>query len=320
MKRHSLAALLGGLLLYSTALGSANASGYATRELNPILQPVFLPSLVHVNASDGWRIDHYFFLTNTFQQSDRGNESIIIDAENYRYEFQLSHRRGQWLTHLNVPMMATRGGEFDRTIDEWHDLFGLPDGKRDKYPRDQINIEYERDGVVEYSQTSSSSGLGDIALALGYESGGSITYFAGIELPTGSADDYTGNEAIDVAFWLTGEIGINDRSNAYGMFGVSFPGDDGNLEGLIVDHIWVGQLGLDYRFKDDYIATVQLDMHSRTIDDSDLRAFNESYQMLLGLGFLRLFENHRLDLFFTEDILVRSAPDITFGLRLAREF
>ena len=39
-----------------------------------------------------------------------------------------------------------------------------------------------------------------------------------------------------------------------------------------------------------------------------------------GLGFLKLFDNHRLDLFFSEDIKVESAPDITFGLRLAREF
>ena len=34
-------------------------------------------------------------------------------------------------------------------------------------------------------------------------------------------------------------------------------------------------------------------------------------------AFLR---DHRLDLFFTEDILVGTAPDISFGLRLAREF
>ncbi|MDH3389788.1 MAG: DUF3187 family protein, partial [Gammaproteobacteria bacterium] len=145
-------------------------------------------------------------------------------------------------------------------------------------------------------------------------------YFAGLELPTGSASDFTGNEAIDLAFWLTREARINADINVYGMLGISFPGDDGNLQGLLVDQIWVAQLGFDYRFYDNFIATAQLDMHGETIEDSKLRAFRESFQIQLGLGFLKLIENHRLDLFFSEDILVGSAPDITFGLRLAREF
>jgi hypothetical protein len=101
---------------------------------------------------------------------------------------------------------------------------------------------------------------------------------------------------------------------------VSFPGDDGNLQGLLVDKIWVAQLGTQYRFTDGLAGTVQLDWHSQIIDDSDLTALGDSLQIQLGLGFLELIDNHRLDLFFSEDIKVESAPDISFGLRLAREF
>lgn len=320
MKRISLIALFVGSFLGAVSQALNAASGYATRELNPILQPLFLPSLTPFSAKDGWRIDHSFFVTNDFQKRSKGNERLSIDVETYRYELDLSHRRDKWLTHVNIPLMANRRGELDGVIDDWHDLFGFPDGDRPDYPQDQINIEYQRDGVVEYSQTETSEGLGDIAISIGYQPGDSTAYFVGIELPTGSESDFTGNEAIDIAFWLTRESRINADINAYGMLGISFPGDEGNLEGLTADHILVGQLGIDYRFWDDFIATAQLDMHSAAIEDSSLRAFEESYQVLLGLGFLRLFENHRLDLFFTEDILVRSAPDITFGLRLSREF
>ncbi|MCP4391727.1 MAG: DUF3187 family protein [Gammaproteobacteria bacterium] len=320
MKRLRLIGAVAGSLLCVASQGLNAAAGYATRELNPMLQPLFLPSLVPVSAENGWRIDHSFFLTNTFQQRDQGNESLIIDVENYRYELDLSHRRDKWLTQVNIPLMANRGGELDGTIENWHDFFGFPQGERDQYPQDQIDIEYQRDGVVEYSQTEASEGLGDIAISIGYQPADATAYFVGIELPTGSEKDFTGNEAIDIAFWLTREAHINADINAYGMLGISFPGDDGNLEGLTADHIWVAQLGVDYRFYDNFIATAQLDMHTSAIQGSALRAFEESYQILLGLGFLRLFENHRLDLFFTEDILVRSAPDITFGLRLAREF
>jgi hypothetical protein len=320
MKRHSLAAVCTVINLYGMTQPLFASSGFATRELNPILQPIYLPSLVPVKTENGWRVDHSFFITNDFQQKDKGNESLIIDVENYRYEFDVSHRKDNWLTQVSIPLMANRGGELDSTIENWHDLFGLPNGDRDKFPQDDIVIEYVRDGIVEYSQTSSSSGVGDISLALGYQPTGKTAYFAGIELPTGSESDYTGNEAIDVAFWISRAASVSANTNAYGMLGISFPGDDGQLKGLVRDHVWVAQLGLDYRFSNDYIGTAQLDMHGATIEDSNLRAFGESFQVLLGLGFPNLLENHRLDLFFTEDILVNSAPDVTFGLRLAREF
>ena len=309
-----------GLLLCVLAHGQSSAAGFATRELNPMLQPVFLPSLVPFAEQNGWSLEHNLYVTNTLQSQTKGNEQLTIDFENYRYEFDLSHRRDNWITRVKVPLVATRGGQLDGVIEDWHELFGFPNGKRDNFDKDQVFIEYRRDGVVEYSQTGDSEGIGDIALTLGYQRPGSTAWFVGIELPTGSAEDFTGNEAIDLAFWLSREFHINDKSNVFGMLGISFPGDDGNLEGLIVDHIWVAQVGLDYRFFDDYVATAQIDMHSRSIEDSNFRAFNESYQLVIGLGFLRLLENHRLDLFFTEDMLVRSAPDITFGLRLAREF
>jgi hypothetical protein len=320
MKRHKLAAGCLALALCGVSQALIAASGYATRDLNPMLQPIYLPSLVLVSAENGWRVDHSFFITNTFQKMDRGNESLIIDVENYRYELDFSHRRNNWLTQVSIPLLANRGGELDSLIEGWHDFFGMPNASRDKFPQDELNIEYLRDGVVEYSQTGSSSGVGDIALAVGYQPAGKTAYFAGIELPTGSASDFTGNEAIDVAFWLSRELPVNANMNAYGMLGISFPGDDGQLQGLVRDHVWVAQLGLDYRFRDDYVATAQLDLHTSVIEDSDLKAFGESVQLQLGLGFLNLLEDHRLDLFFSEDILVGSAPDISFGLRLAREF
>ncbi len=320
MRRHSLAAVCTAITLYGVTQPLFASSGFATRELNPILQPIYLPSLVPVNKENGWRVDHSLFITNDLQESKKGSENLIIDVENYRYEFDISHRKDNWLTQVSIPLLANRGGELDSTIENWHDFFGFPNGDRDDFPQDDINIQYVRDGKVEYSQTSSSSGIGDISLAIGYQATATTAYFAGIELPTGSESDYTGNEAIDVAFWVSRAANVSANTNAYGMLGISFPGDDGQLKGLIRDYVWVAQVGVDYRFSNDYIGTAQLDMHGPTIEDSDLKAFNESFQILLGLGFPNLLENHRLDLFFTEDIKVNSAPDITFGLRLAREF
>ncbi len=312
--------IAGVIVLSSISQTSLAGAGLATRDLNPVLQPIYLPTQAPVSADNGWRIEHSFFVTNTLQSENRGNESLIIDVENYRYELGLSYRKDQWLAQVNVPFTANNGGELDGLIDSWHDFFGLPEGDRDEFPKDEFDIEYRLDGIAQFSEDSDTSGLGDVSIAVGFESQNEFRYFFGIELATGSESDFSGNEAVDFAIWASREKRIDEEMSLYGLFGISFPADDGTLEGLIVDEIWVAQLGLEYRFDESLVGTVQLDLHSATIEDSDLDAFGESLQIQLGLGFLRFFENHRLDLFFSEDILVGTAPDISFGARLSTGF
>jgi len=322
MTRAKFGALLCGIaLLCSAHTGFASGGGYATRDLNPILQPIYLPTLATFSDRNGWQIDHSLYVTNTMQEESKGDEYLLIDVENYRYELCLRYRHDQWLARVDVPMISNRGGELDGLIEDWHDLFGFPNGERDRYPQDQISIGYSRDGVVEYQQDSSSSGLADISLALGYQTLNGTAWFAGIELPTGSADNFSGNEVIDVALWLSHQWQLDEETGSFALFGVSFPGDSEDyLEGLVVDRIWVAQVGMDYLFNPSVIATVQLDMHSSTIEDSELTAFGNSLQIQLGLGFPQLISNHRLDLFLSEDILVGSAPDISFGIRLSSRY
>ena len=320
MKQTRAIVFVTGILVCTGSHAANTAAGLATRDLNPVLQPIYIPAYTPYSSKNGWRIDHSVYVTNTSQLESAGDEYLALDVENYRYELGLRYRKDNWFGQMNIPMIANRGGELDSTIDNWHDFFGLPNGDRNKFQKNDINVDYTRDGKVEYSQDKSSSGLADISLALGYQLTEATRYFVGIELPTGSESDYSGNEAIDFATWLTHETLINTELSIYGLLGVSFPGDDGNLQGLLVDEIWVAQLGTQYFFNDGIAGTVQLDWHSQVIDGSDLTAFGDSLQIQLGLGFLKLFDNHRLDLFFSEDIKVESAPDISFGIRLAREF
>lgn len=320
MKLSSLATTVVSLGVSILNLSAIASPGLSTRDLNPILQPIYLPSYTNLAADDGWRINHSFYITNTLQQQTRGTESLIIDVENYRYDLAIGLRKQNWVMQANLPFIANDSGQLDGLIENWHDLFGLPQGNRDNFAQHQLEIEYIRDGVSEYSQTGSSSGLGDIAIAIGYHPAGATGYFFGLELPTGSESDFSGNEAIDFAFWILNHRPINEVTAVYGLFGISFPGDDGALEGLIVNRIWVAQLGLDYRFTHDIIGIAQLDLHSKTIEDSNLKALGNSLQLQLGLGFENLIEDHRLELFFSEDIQIGTAPDISFGVRLARDF
>ena len=315
----SLSILAGLAFLLSTFISSA-ATGLATRDLNPVLQPIFLPRYRDPGSDNGWSVDHSFFITNTLQQQSRSSESLLIDVENYQYNLDFALRSDAWVFQTSLPFIANSSGQLDGMIENWHDVFGLPEGNRPDYSQDQLQIEYIVDGETLYSQSDSSDGIGDIALQTGYFPTATTGYFAGLELPTGSESDFSGNEAVDIALWMTSEWKIDSEITTYGLFGISFPGDGGALEGLVEDKIWVAQLGLEYRFHDAIKGLAQLDYHSQSVTDSDLKAFGNSLQLQLGLSFENLFENHRLDLFFSEDIQVESAPDISFGLRLAQSF
>jgi len=307
--------------LLSLVTGLAKADGgYATRDLNPILQPIYLPTLATFKQGSGWKIDHSFYVTNTAQRESKGDEQLSIDVENYRYELGLRYRQDNWLARADLPYVANSGGELDSSIDSWHDFWGLPEGDRPHFKNDQINVGYERDGKSEYQQDSSSNGFGDIAIAVGYQLNEQWAGFVGIELPSGDSDDYSGNEEIDSALWLTYQGEVNQEMGLFALLGASFPGSGDYLGGQVEDTIWVAQAGFDYRFYPTVIVNLQLDMHSSTVKDSELDAFGNSMQVVAGVGFLRVFDEHRLDLFFSEDILVGTAPDISFGLRLSRSY
>ena len=307
--------------LLSLASGPAGADGgYATRDLNPILQPIYLPTLATFKQGNGWKIDHSFYVTNTMQKESKGNERLSIDVEIYRYELGLRYRHDNWLARLDLPFVANSGGELDGTIDSWHKFWGLPEGDRNDFPNDRVNVEYQRNGKLEYRQNHSSSGIGDIALAIGYQLSEQWAWFAGLELPSGDSGDFSGNEEIDSALWLTYQGEADAELGFFGMFGVSFPGSGDYLGGYVEDTIWVAQAGFDYRLYPTVIANLQLDMHSQSVEGSELDAFGNSMQVVAGLGFLRLVGEHRLDLFVCEDILVGTAPDVSFGLRLSRSY
>jgi len=319
MKAAKPAALVATLLCLASGAAGADG-GYATRDLNPILQPIYLPTLATFKQGDGWKIDHSFYVTNTMQKESKGDERLSIDVENYRYELGLRYRRDNWLARAELPFVANSGGELDGAIDSWHEFWGLPEGDRNDYPNNRVDVKYQRDGKLEYKQGHSSSGIGDIALAVGYQLNEQWAWFAGIELPSGDSGDYSGNEEIDSALWVTYQREIDQKLGVFALVGASFPGSGDYLGGHVESTIWVAQTGFDYRLYPAVIANLQLDMHSQSVEGSKLDAFGNSVQVVAGVGFPRLLGEHRLDLFFSEDILVDTAPDISFGLRLSRSY
>ena len=189
MKQTRAVALITGMLVFSSGQAANTAAGLATRDLNPMLQPLYLPSYTPYRSSDGWRIDHSFYLTNTSQKESSGTENLIIDVENYRYQLGLRFRQDNWLGQVDVPFIANQRRCNSTARSRAGMIFLVyPTGIEMTFRRIKFDVEYARDGsVIEYSQDKSSSGLADISLALGYQLSTETRFFVGIELPTGQS-------------------------------------------------------------------------------------------------------------------------------------
>jgi hypothetical protein len=313
-----------GLLLFMCASQVlASPVGLNTRDQNPMFQAYYLPG-IDLNSDQGWQVSHSVYLTTVFQSNQETNETLILDAENYRYDFSIAYQQDKFRLSATVPFIFNEDGSFDSAIEDWHDFFGLSQGGRTSRPHNQLDIIYTRNGQTFFSQTQATNDIGDIAVSLSYSLANSDKNLSAIsfavDLPTGSEKNISGNEAFDIALWLSQAYRPSKLTNLYGLFGVSLPGQGGSLEQLQESVVWVGQIGLEQQLYPDWSAIVQLDTHTAFIEGSQLRALGHSFQVQIGLRVKQITQDHDIDFFFSEDILVGSAPDITVGVKLYRRY
>ncbi len=76
-----------------------------------------------------------------------GSERLWIDGETYRRSLALRHGVGDgWDCTIEVSAVSHNAGLFDGFIENWHSVFGLPQGGRDEAPRDRLRIAWVREG------------------------------------------------------------------------------------------------------------------------------------------------------------------------------
>ena len=314
---------LGFLLLLYASQALAAPVGLNTRDQNPMFQAYFLPS-IDLNSHQGWQVSHSVYLTNAFQSNQQGNETLILDVENYRYDFSIAYQKKKLRLSATLPLIFNEDGIFDDAIEDWHDFFGLTQGGRTSRPHNQLGITYTRNGETFFSQTNATNDIGDIAVSLSYSLSDSnknfSTFSLAIDLPTGSEKNISGNGAVDTALWLSQAYRASKLTRLYGLYGISLPGKGGQLERLRKSTVWVGQIGLEQQLYPGWNAILQFDAHTAFIEGSQLRALGHSLQVQIGLRVMKITEHHDIDLFFSEDILVGSAPDITIGVRLYQNY
>lgn len=308
--RHTrLAALACGAALAAGTAGAAEP--FSIRDQNPLTRGAYLPLPA---SSDPGPLQFAAGLqwTNTVNVENTPRERIVVDEESVEVDLSLAGEQGRWRWRVMLPLINRSGGILDPVIDDWHRLFGLPQGDRPSRPANAYLVSYQRSGGPAFSVPAGTA-LGDLELAAGRElvagRGGSLTAWLGLAAPTGRRAALTGDDAIDAAVWITGASRFAPRWSIAGRAGVTRAGGDGLLP--FQRSIRFGSATLGFDATQRFECLLQLDQHSAIARGSALVFLQDVTQLTFG-GRYRLRSGSTIEAGVVEDIAVDHSPDVTF--------
>ena len=302
---------------------------FSTSNLNPFVQLYRIPATRSASLTEAggfeWIITSN--IANNFTTNKSGAESIAIDGETWRTSITATYGlTDRFEIGIEVPFIRHTGGSLDGAIEGWHDLFGLPNGGRDKVARDQLVYAWISESVTQADFRSSASGVGDTTLHLGYRLGNSAkrnwSLRAGVKLPTGDPDKLTGSDSTDffASLHMT-QADLFGRSSLvfHGSLGAISIGDGNVGESQLEDWVAFGSASVVWQPWQRVSLKTQVDFNS-PLYNSRLRELGDaSVQLGLG-GTIRLTDRTLLDIALIEDIVTDTSPDVVFHLGLRTNF
>ena len=287
--------------------------------LSPLASLRAIPAQRSVDTARGFSWAASVSLSNHFTMENEGEESLLLDGQTDA--LTLSLRYGlpqQWDVEVTVPWRHYSGGVTDNLISSWHRLFGLPDGNRHGYPTDALHYQFSQPEHDRHLLRS-VSGLGDIHVAVSRPllaiDGGQLGISAGVKTASGRASDWLGSGATDIYALLrfSGQQLGGRPLWWHGQVGGTRAGNSNLLGPHQRRSLWFAGLAAEWRFTPRWSALMQYDGHSALLDGA-LEAVGEPAGMLSMAVRWRPTGHWMIDAGFSEDVVVESAPDITFLL------
>jgi len=286
---------------------------FPTHVENMLTRGFYVPAPSDARLSDGLNFSAAFSISNTVNFESRGQEQLLVDGESDTLRFSIDQAfASQWRYRLSISAVHDSGGFLDSAIDAWHRWFGFQQGNRPFFPNNQLRYEYQGFGTVNLNR--SGTALGGLATEAGWfgvdTPGQTLSLWGGLQMPTGSVARLTGDGAWDGALWgHWARRGAGWQVAVEG--GIAHPFGDEIFAGYAHHSIAFARTAITRGLGPRWSLRAQLDGQTRRVDDSELRFLGSSLQ--LSVGALYRLKNHwHVDLGFTEDAAVNTAPDITF--------
>ena len=305
---------------------TAHAEPFLTRNQNPLLALYGLPSPLpaRLPPAGAGRVAGVINWGNTEKEDFSTDGNYTLDAETFELRLHFDHSLAErFALHAELPWRKVSEGSLDGFIDDWHGVFGLPGGSRRRLPEDQLLIEFEQGGATLLSIDESTSGIGDIPLALGYQlyatDSSALSTWLTVKAPTGSADDLTGSGAVDVAATMAGQTQLNEHWQLFGQASVAWLGEGDLLPELQESFAWTLMGGVTWNAWRALDLTAQVEANSRLYDGLDSELDGDAIVLTLG-GTWRTEGGWRYDVGVSEDLQAGASPDIVFIFAVARAY
>ncbi len=297
----------------------AHAEPLATRNQHPLvaLYGLPMPLAARLPGAGSGRIGANLNWSNFATTDSSDQRSYTLDGEVFEVRVQAEHAMGdRFAVHGELAWRQLSGGSLDSLVENWHDLFGMPNGARDRLPEDALLIDYSAGESTLLRVENDSSGLADLPLSLGYQltasERGAVATWLTLKVPTGKAEDLTGSGAVDVALSLAGERQLSDRWQLFGQANVAWLGNGDVLEDLQQDFAGSLLAGTTWQAWRGLELTAQLEANTAVMDTgTDLDG--DAVVLTLG-GRYRTQSGWMWDFGFSEDLQVDASPDIVFLL------
>lgn len=298
------------------------------RNVSPVVQLYGLPRMVGAQVlGDETELSLNIEAANNFQSEGRMGTFVFFDGESLITSLRIRSGfadRFEWGAEL--PYVAHTGGVFDGVVDEFHELFGLPDGERSLAPRGRLDYLIRSDGVIYADFTDSAQSYGDLRGFVGMQvldkPGHSFSVRSQIKFPTGRVEDLSGSEAMDVSLWGEYEIALvsallDVRLTLSG--GVSYLGEGELLPDVQESWVGFGHLGLQIPLHPRIAFMAQLDAHTTVLDTGNPLIADAGVLGTVG-GRFGLTERLWMDVAIIEDLESESASDVVFQILLGTKF
>lgn len=288
---------------------------------SPLVAGRALPRQRAADIREGLSLDVDVTLTSHFIEESTAQESLFLDGETQTFTLDLRYGLSdRWDIGLTLPHRRHGTGFLDGMINDWHDFFALPDGGRSQFPKDVLAYVYDGPGG-RFSRQTAVRGLADPTLetsyALAARPGLALTAVLGLQWDHGEPEALTGsggNEGF-VALRFSGEHRSQLPLTWHGQLGYSSAERSEPLPRLARRGLWFIGLGVDWQLAPHWSLLAQFDGHEAPFV-SELGALGDHAGLLsLGLRW-RATPNWSFELGFSEDVLVETAPDISFFGRL----
>ncbi len=320
-------------LIFPTGLSAVEITPFATRNQSPIIQIFGLPPIGEAAILNRGKADARFTidLANTYISDSNARESILLDGETTRFTWTGRYGMGRGFeVGLEVPYVIQGGGFLDSFVENYHNAFGFPNGGREQAPRNRLLYQYSRDGRSLLNAGESANGLGDVRAVGGYQiyrdeqnPARALAVRASLKFPTGDSGHLLGSGSTDFALWV---VGSDDFKISLGHIGVY-----GGLGALAMTNgdilsdqqrpvVGFGTLGVGWAPWRWLALKIQGDAHTPFYKNSELRELNAFAAQLTVGGTLAFSQKTTLDIGVSEDVIVKTSPDVVFHLSLRHVF